>query len=197
MALRQSSGHPHQPSSKTPVHPRAGDRPLGPPPRTPPPVAKVSGRWPFWLGFAVSFLFLTAASIAILLLSTGVDNFDLATLQGGEAAWTPPEIIPTATSDPAIGAAASSANGSFASGSFLRNVTNTNVLIRQTPGNLSKPENDVIGRIPSGERVEIIGGPATADGLIWWQVRYSAAGQMLEGWSAEVTASGLRILGAE
>ncbi|MCB0186006.1 MAG: hypothetical protein KDE31_17175, partial [Caldilineaceae bacterium] len=164
------------------------------------PSVKPQSRIPFWAGFALSFLLLTIASLGLLVLSTGVDRFDFSSLQGGESAWAPPEIIPTATIDAAQvgGVVASSSGGAYGTGAILRNVTGTNVRIRQTPGNLSKPDGDVIAGIPAGGRVEVIGGPSVVDGLTWWLIRYTTtSGQMIEGWSAEVTASGLRILGPE
>ncbi len=185
----------------------AGPQPYPPTPPTIPPsspanrTGKAPSRMPFWLGFALSFLFLSLASLGILLLSTGADRFDLASLQGGEAAWVPPEIAPTPTQDPAFAGAvnaSSSGGGQYGTGTTLRNVTNTNVRIRQTPGHLSKPDGDIIAGIPTGGQVAVIGGPATVDGLTWWQVRYiNSSGQVVEGWSAEVTPSGVRILGPD
>lgn len=156
-------------------------------------------RIPFWAGFTLSFLLLTIVSLGILVFSTGIDRFDIASLQGTESGWVPPEIIPTPTADPAQAAevvASGIAGGQYGLGATLRNVTSTNVRIRQSPGNLSKPDGDIVAGIPAGGQVEIIGGPASADGLTWWLVRYTtSSGQVVEGWSAEVTASGLRILG--
>jgi hypothetical protein len=164
-------------------------------------VQKPPSRLPFWLGFALSFLFLSVASLGILLLSSGVDNFDLADFQGGEAAWTPPDLLPAPAQDPAASenvGASSAGNGQYSTGVVLRNVTNTNVRIRQTPGNLSKPDSDIIAGIPAGGRAQVIGGPVTVDDLTWWQVRYTTGdGQTIDGWSAEVTPSGVRILGPD
>lgn len=182
--------------------------PQTPPPNRPVPPSMAPtknspqqpSRLPFWAGFALSFLLLTIASLGILLLSTGANRFDLASLQGNDSAWTPPEIMSTPAVDPAQAGAvtASSAGGDYGTGVTLRNVTNTNVRIRQTPGNLSKPEGDVIAGIPAGGRVEVIDGPTSVDGLTWWLVRYTNGnGQVVEGWSAEVTSSGLRILGPD
>jgi hypothetical protein len=139
--------------------------------------------------------------LGLLLLSSGVDNFDLADFQGGEAAWTPPELLPAPAQDPAASenvGASSAGNGQYSTGVVLRNVTNTNVRIRQTPGNLSKPDSDIIAGIPAGGRAQVIGGPVTVDDLTWWQVRYTTGdGQTIDGWSAEVTPSGVRILGPD
>ncbi|MEZ4677717.1 MAG: hypothetical protein R2932_26225 [Caldilineaceae bacterium] len=207
MTVQRNSGRPRQPHSgdQTPNVPPPGApsaRPPVPPAGAPKPgPSKPPSRAPFWLGFVTSFLFLSVVSIGLLLLSTGVNGFDLATLQGGEAAWTPPEIVPTPTPDESVVGEIVAANvgeGAYDVGTTLRNITNTNVRIRQTPGNLSKPDGDIIAGIPVGGTAEVIGGPATADGLIWWYIRYTlSSGQVIEGWSAEATPSGLRILGPD
>ena len=136
-------------------------------------------------------------SVGLLFLSVGIDRAALANLQGGAAGWTPPEIVPTATIDAStVSASAAGVGDGSAIGATLRNITNGGVFIRQTPGYLGKLESDKIGRIAAGGTVEIIGGPATADDLRWWQVRYRAGdGTIVEGWSAQATASGLQILG--
>ncbi|MCB0064200.1 MAG: hypothetical protein KDE19_18885 [Caldilineaceae bacterium] len=176
-------------------------QPVRPPRNAPPPSRPTKeappSRWPFWLGFVLSFVLLTVVSIGLLLMSTGLNNIDLADLQNHEAAWTPPEIVPTSTPDPNLANVGSVGTaGQYAIGATLRNITDGAVFIRQTPGYLSKLESDKIGRIPSGGTVAIIGGPATVDELTWWHVRYQAGdGTLIEGWSAEATASGLQILG--
>ncbi len=205
----QRRSQPRRPTADLSA-PYASTAPVAPPPAVPPTgpanrqanqPAKVPSRLPFWLGFVLSFLFLSVASLGILLLSTGADRFDLASLQGNEAAWTPPEIVPTPTQDPAFAGAvnaSSSGSGQYGTGTTLRNVTNTNVRIRQSPGHLGKPAGDIIAGIPADGQVDVIGGPATVDGLTWWQVRSTnSSGQVVEGWSAEVSPSGLRILGPD
>lgn len=170
------------------------------PVRPPAPEQKPQSRWPFWLGFAISFLALSVLSLGLLLMSMGLDNFDLASLQDNEAAWSPPPLTltPSADSNVVDASAANSmeSTGQYAIGANLRNITDGGVFIRETPGYLSKLETDKIGRIASGGAVEIIGGPATVDDLTWWQIRYQTGnGTVIEGWSAEATASGLQILG--
>jgi hypothetical protein len=147
----------------------------------------------------VSFLFLTMASLGLLILSTSGDRFDLGALQGEASAWTPPPIAAQPTPDPdLVGDVTASGATTGATGVMLRNVTNTNVRIRRTPGTLGKSGDDVIAVIPAGERVEVIGGPTTVDNLTWWQVRYTSGnGGVTDGWAAEVTPSGLRILGPD
>jgi hypothetical protein len=65
------------------------------------------------------------------------------------------------------------------------------VNLRNSPGFSSKNDaKDVITKIPKGEIVEILSGPKNADGLNWWQVSWHG----YEGWMADHTASGKRIL---
>lgn len=53
------------------------------------------------------------------------------------------------------------------------------------------------GDMPVGAQATIIGGPQTADGLTWWQVRMSKPdGSPLEGWSAQTSAAGAVLLEA-
>jgi hypothetical protein len=49
---------------------------------------------------------------------------------------------------------------------------------------------DVLVKIPSGELVEIIGGPEEKDSLTWWKITWNG----YEGWIAEHTASGREII---
>jgi hypothetical protein len=70
------------------------------------------------------------------------------------------------------------------------------VNIRQTPGYLGKPRDDILVQMEPGDRVEILGESVLADGLTWWQIRYRPqSGRTTEGWVAEATASGVQILG--
>ena len=169
------------------------------PVRPPAPEQKPPSRWPFWLGFTVSFLALSVLRLGLLLMSMGLDNFDLASLQDNEAAWSPPPLELTPAADPGVVDASAANNaggtGQYATGANLRNITDGGVFIRETPGYLSKLETDKIGRIASGGTVQIVGGPATVDDLTWWRIRYQTGdGAAIEGWSAEATASGLQIL---
>lgn len=52
-------------------------------------------------------------------------------------------------------------------------------IVREAPGRNSTK----IGLIQPGEEVEILDGPACADGWVWWQVRSLGTG--LTGWTAE------------
>lgn len=202
----------NQPSARPPQRPR----PIAPRPADPslpavgqPPVqTRATARQPtpagrstrrlFWVGFLTSFLLLSAASCGGLVLSTGLNRLDLASLQGGESAWTPPVVTPTPTPDPAItGAnAGQGAEGLFAIGQQVRNVTSSRVRIRQTPGHLGKADSDILAQMAPGEIVAIVGGPTAIDSLVWWLIQYqSSDGRTVEGWTAEATASGVQILG--
>lgn len=126
-------------------------------------------------------------------MSTGLNRLDLASLQGGETAWSPPDVTPTPTPDPALsGAAAGTGDGLFVIGQTVRNITSSRVNIRQTPGHLGKGDSDILAQMQPGEGVTIIGGPIPMDNLIWWQIQYNNA---VEGWTAEATGSGVQILG--
>ena len=152
----------------------------------------------FWLGLILSFGLLTLGSCGGLLMASGLNRASLAELQGSGPAWTPPPVTPT----PAVSAEVNSSGGAevyraaFAPGAEVRNITGSRVNIRSTAGYLAKPGNDVIAQVAPGERVEILGPSAEADGLIWWQIAYPAPdGRTVEGWVAEATASGVTILG--
>ncbi len=170
--------------------------PPSPPFAQPPRSLQRPTRRLFWAGFLTSFLLLGLVSCGGLVMSTGLNRLDLASLQGGEAAWSPPDVTPTPTPDPALSeAAAGTRNGIFAIGQTVRNVTNSRVNIRQTSGHLGKGDNDILAQMQPGESVTIIGGPTPMDNLIWWQIQYSGNGRTIEGWTAEATGSGVQILG--
>ena len=151
----------------------------------------------FWVGFVTSFLLLSAVSCGGLVLSTGLNRLDLASLQGGEAGWSPPLVTPTPTLEPNVGGAtAGQGDGALALGEQVRNITNSRVNIRQTPGHLGKSDSDILAQMQPGATVTIIGGPTSADNLVWWQIQFTASdGRTLDGWAAEATGSGVQILG--
>ncbi len=63
--------------------------------------------------------------------------------------------------------------------------SNTNCLgVRSSATNAG---DNLVGRLCTGEKVAIKGGPTTANGFIWWQIQ-SAGG--LSGWAAEKSADG-------
>lgn len=202
-----SSRPPERPrpsaSLSQPARPQSAD--VGPssfpsatPERRPSAPAGRPRRRLFWVGFFTSFLLLSLVSCGGLVLSTGLNRFDLASLQGGESAWTPPLVTPTATPESNISGAAVSQGivGAFAVGQQVRNITNSLVRVRQTPGHLGKSNSDILAQMRPGDTVAIIGGPTSADNLVWWQIQYTGNdGRAIEGWTAEATSSGVQILG--
>jgi hypothetical protein len=151
----------------------------------------------FWPGFLVGFLLLSIASCGGMVLATGINRLDLADLQNDGQVWTPPRVTATPVVTPAAEApTVGEAGGAFTVGERLSNVTSSQVNIRALPGYLSKAPGDIIGQVPPGGVIEVIGGRSVADGLTWWYIRYSTPdGTAIDGWIAEATASGVQILG--
>lgn len=172
------------------------DAPFPAPARPGTPTGRPTRRL-FWVGFVTSFLLLSVVSCGGLVLSTGLNRLDLASLQGGAAVWSPPLVTPTPTPDPSVvGATANQGDGVLALGEQARNMTNSRVNIRQTPGHLGKSDSDILAQMQPGDTVTIIGGPTSADNLVWWKIQYTtSAGRTVEGWAAEATGSGVQILG--
>jgi hypothetical protein len=92
------------------------------------------------------------------------------------------------------GAPDASSSTRFAGGQTVRNLTNSRVNIRMSPGYLGKSASDVIGQIEPGETLQILGDPTVADDLTWWRIE-AGNGQPVVGWVAEATSSGVQILG--
>ena len=151
----------------------------------------------YWPGFLAGFLLLSSLSCGALFMATGVTRFDLADLQANQAGWTPPPALPTL--EVAVAAPESDQDridDGYPPGEQLRNITSSLVNIRAVPGYLGKPDGDIVGQVPPGGVVEIVGERAVADNLVWWRIRYiTADGAQVEGWIAEATASGVQILG--
>lgn len=68
--------------------------------------------------------------------------------------------------------------------------------IRTTPGYVNKDESDIVDEAPYGAALTVVDGPRQADNLVWWRVRYAAAGRSVEGWAAEAGPSGKVLLSA-
>jgi hypothetical protein len=186
------AAHPAHPAPEPELYPR--ELPPGPPSVT----RRRRARTWFWPGFVLGFVLLSLVSCGSLALATGVSRLRLADLQAGQPAWTPPAVTatPVVTPLPAAEIPLEQGGGAFQPNERLANITNSLVNLRATPGYLSKPGGDVIGQVPAGGQVEILGGRALADGLTWWRVRYLAPdGGVIDGWIAEATASGVQILG--
>lgn len=163
---------------------------------TPPP-SKRRSRSLFWIGFGVGFGLLALASCSGIGVALGLNQLSLAELQGNGVVWTPPPYTPVPTAVAADEAAtATGVSTRFAPQERVRNLTNSRVNMRATPGYLSKPAGDVIGVLEPGATVIISGENQTADNLTWWYVQATLAdGRTVVGWVAEATASGVQILG--
>ncbi len=155
----------------------------------------------FWLAFAISFVLLAAVSCGGAALFVGLGDITLADLQSSGPVWTPPPV-PTAspidTTAPAVSAADSAAGaGRLQPNSVARNVANSRVNIRTTPGYLGKSSEDVVALMEPGALLTILEGPQPRDQLTWWRVRFDSPTGPVEGWVAESTASGVQILTPE
>jgi hypothetical protein len=147
----------------------------------------------FWLGFVLGFLLLTLVSCGAGVALFVPRDFSLADIQGNPGEWTPPPTPTISATDAEIDLPAPDAP--FAPGRKVRNVTNSLVNLRATPGYLSKPAGDVLAQLQPGDVAEITGASQASDGLTWRPVRYQEQdGRIIEGWIAEATASGVTIL---
>lgn len=151
----------------------------------------------FWIGFGVGFGLLALASCGGIGIALGLNELSLAELQGNGVVWTPPPYTPAPT-PAAANETIATAGGStrFAPQQRVRNLTNSRVNVRATPGYLSKPAGDVIGVLEPGATVIVSGENQVADNLTWWYVQATLSdGRAIAGWVAEATASGVQILG--
>jgi hypothetical protein len=140
----------------------------------------------------LGFLLIAALSCGAVFLLSGLNS--LGELRSASTVWTPPPLItatPVLTPEPGTSSEPDPAVGAFRAGDEVRNVTSSMVNIRRTPGHLGKPAGDVVAQARPGDAVIVVEGPASADNLTWWYVRYGT----VEGWMAEATASGVQILG--
>ncbi len=155
----------------------------------------------FWPGFALGFLLLASLSCGISAAALGLNRLSLEDFRGGTGpAWTPMPTTPTpalAVGEQGAENSAPDAAGStrFAAGQTVRNLTNSRVNIRMSPGYLGKPSSDIIGQIGPGETLQVLGDPTVADELTWWRIQAAGSGQPVVGWVAEATSSGVQILG--
>jgi hypothetical protein len=78
----------------------------------------------------------------------------------------------------------------FVPGELIRNISGHNVNLRRTPGTSHKPADDVLTVVTPGADMTVLAGPQAADGLTWWQVRYSPPGRTFQGWIAQTGPSG-------
>lgn len=182
------------------LEPTLTQEPASPRPAPSPPAARRHARVRtlFWPGFAAGFLLLSILTCGGLAAATGLNRIDLEDIQGNAVGWTPPSVTATPTPDVAnVAPGDNAAAGLFAPGANVRNITNSRVNIRQTPGHQGKPSSDIIAQVEPGGVLQIVAGPAPADNLTWWLIRYQTPdGRSIEGWVAEATQSGVQILGS-
>jgi hypothetical protein len=108
---------------------------------------------------------------------------------------TPTPALAAGETGAETGAPDAAGSTRFAEGQAVRNLTNSRVNIRMSPGYLGKSASDVIGQIGPGETLQILGDPTVADELTWWRIQAAGSGQPVVGWVAEATSSGVQILG--
>ena len=145
-------------------------------------------------GFVIGFTLFALVSCGSAALMMGINPADFANLGNSGPVWTPPPL-PTQTPPPTVDEAASAPTpvliATFRVGQVVRNITNSKVNVRRTPGYLGKAGDDVILQIQPGDAVTILEGPTAADNLVWWRIDVNGSA----GWVAEATASGVQILG--
>jgi hypothetical protein len=72
--------------------------------------------------------------------------------------------------------------------------TTTIVNIRRSPGINGKAANDVVVEAPAETVLMLTAGPEMVDGLIWWRGQGVVAGATVDGWMAEWSTTGQRLL---
>ena len=167
-----------------------------PAPTEPTPPANRRVRSLYIPGFVLGFLLLSAITCGGSLYAAGIDAGRIAELRSDSTVWTPPPtptLNPVAVATPVAGDTTS--DHTFVAGDVPRNITSSLVNIRSSPGYLGKASDDVVAQVVPGQQVEILDGPQSGDGLLWWHVRLMDEGRPAEGWIAEATGSGVQILG--
>ena len=149
-------------------------------------------------GFAIGFLLTGAIICGGIGMLLGLDEISLADIRNSDEGWSPPIVTPTP--EPIVledaFSPAEPVEGIFSIGDRVFNVTNSRVNIRSSPGHLGKPGEDIYAQAQPGDQMLILGGPDSADSLVWWQIRHVASdGRTSEGWIAEATSNGVTILG--
>lgn len=79
-------------------------------------------------------------------------------------------------------------------GDAVCNISLGDVNVRKSPGFRNKETGDVVALIRSKAMLRLLDGPREADGLFWWRVQGQEDNQSLEGWMAEVSPTGIRLL---
>ena len=147
-------------------------------------------RHPVLAGFTAGLLLfgLTLCTLTLWFIPAISRQINIAGVTGPR--WSPPTatpvaLMPTPTPSPTSTPAAP-VDATFHVGDIALNVNDGPVNLRRTPGYRDKAASDRIALVPKGARVEILAGPASADELVWWRVRW----QGQQGWMAEMSVSG-------
>lgn len=112
-------------------------------------------------------------------------------LGGGGDDKADPDPSPTVAASPAASAVATATptglrvggNGIIANSDPVP--TNTNCLAVRSAA--TRTGDNIVGRLCTGEKVAIKGGPTNADGFVWWQIQSTGG---ISGWAAEKSADG-------
>lgn len=140
----------------------------------------------FWAAVTFGTLMLCSVLLVLVFITGGqLPSF------GNGPSWTP-AASPTGNAPSAAtsGETLRSAQQPFLPSDVVQNVSGGRVNLRQTPGFQNKPAGDVIAVIQAGQTGTVVEGPAEADGLRWWRVRFPAG----DGWMAERSNSGKVLL---
>ncbi len=82
----------------------------------------------------------------------------------------------------------------YREGDLVANISPYEVNLRRTPGYRNKPPEDVVAVVQPKELLRIVEGPREVDELFWWRVQGLGAIREAEGWVAETSPQGVRLL---
>jgi len=143
-------------------------------------------KWPAIIALFV--VLLAAVGLVLYLLSQNDDDEEqpdpeaTQTQEEGDATAEPEETPePGATATPPASLEVGG-NGVIVNSAPIPDTSNC-LAVRENPGT----DGNVEGRLCTGEKVAIEGGPRNADGFKWWEIE---AANGLAGWSAEASADG-------
>jgi len=125
-----------------------------------------------------------------------INPIQIAQIRGSQESWYPPEPTPELQPEDDRQSEEVPGVALFGIGQQVQNLTNSRVNVRRSPGYLGKTDDDILYQVMPSAEMDILDEPAEADGLTWWHIRYAVdQNDVIEGWVAEATASGVQILG--
>lgn len=145
-----------------------------------------TGRGRFWLGLGAGLFLVGFVLCGVAYLVT---RPDVSFVTG--PSWTPPVRPQSATVPAALETRVTPGSAGLQVGGraiISPDVNRAN--LRRSAGYLNKPGNDVLGTLPGGAVLDVLGGPEAADNLQWWQVRHRDQ----VGWMAQTRATGEPLL---